>query len=35
MDSTGRKKVLGKKEYFFFCTEKYVSTSRDEEPLEK
>ena len=35
MVSTSRKKVLGKKQYFFFWTEKCVSTSRDEELLEK
>ena len=29
------KKVLSKKQYFFFLTEKCVFTSRDEELLEK
>ena len=35
MVSTSRKKVLSKKQYFFFWTEKCVPTGRDEERLEK
>ena len=35
MVSTRRKNVLSKKQYFFLWTEKRVSTSRDEDLLEK